>query len=190
MDDDAKALAKVGMEVALGPVVSIAEDVLGRLGGDWLHENRARNRAKLRAKTEQIFRKSKIEVGEPISPSILVPLLSEAQEESRDELIGIWARLLAAAADPKRAGLYRREFVDIVKRLEPLDIIVLPILANPSELRPSRLEFVATILGLPRDQIELSFRNLERLELISDFEASGWKPYLLPAGRQLLAIAS
>jgi len=45
------------------------------------------------------------------SISVLMPLLIAAADEERDELQEIWARLLAAAADPSRAGSFRNQFI-------------------------------------------------------------------------------
>jgi hypothetical protein len=56
--------------------------------------------------------------GEPTEPpslSLLLPILVAAAEESRDELQDLWARLLAAAADPSRARSFRIQFIETVK---------------------------------------------------------------------------
>jgi len=52
-----------------------------------------------------------------VSPSIAIPLFAAAQDESRDELRELFARLLAAAMDPKRKDLTRGSFTAIVKQL-------------------------------------------------------------------------
>jgi hypothetical protein len=120
--------------------------------------------------------------------SILVPLLDAARDESREELRDAWAALLAAAADPSRLTSFRREFIDIVRHLEPIDVRVLPMLNTGSRLAPSRKDNLASRLGIGQDQIELAFRNLEKREL-AHFLRDG-NPEMYPAvtalGRQLL----
>jgi hypothetical protein len=168
---DENDVVKVGMEVALRPVTEVAENVLGILGGDWLSEKRARNRARLHAETEKVLRKSGAEIDQDPSPNVVLPLLSAAQDDSREELIQIWAKLLATAMDPNRRSLYRREFVDIVKKLDPADALVL------QALPPSGDWFYASDfeVGLSEDQVLAAFNNLGRLELIiSGKSGSNW----------------
>jgi len=189
MEDDAKEVVKAGLEIVLRPVTEIAENVLGRLGGDWLSENRARNRARLKAETDEILRRRKVENAQEPPPSIVVPLLTHAQDEGREALVSLWAKLLAAAMDPALAGNYRREFVEIVQQLEPLDVLVLPQLAH-ADLSPSRREYLAKHLSVSADQVELSFRNLNRLEVT--FQMAGGNPKIYPIlttlGRELLVL--
>jgi len=152
---------------------------------------RARNRARLRSDTESILKARGAKMDTDPSPTIALPLLSAPQDESRDELIDLWAHLLACALDAARRKNYRRGFVGIAKALEPLDVLVLPILARPGEFAPSKLEFIANETGLSRDQVELSFRSLIRLELTWPTQAQiqnvRSQPFLTALGRQFLA---
>lgn len=186
---DQRDLAKIGMEVVLRPVTEIAENLLGLAGGDWISERRTRNRAKLKARTEEILKQRGVEEPEEPPPSVIVPLLSAAQEEDRDELLGLWASLLAAAVDPERRRYYRREFVDIVRRLEPLDAQVLQLIRDPAAMLPSREVAVAGRLNVSPAEVGLAFRNLKQLGLASEAvgpATPGALPYLMPLGRGLL----
>lgn len=189
---DEREIVKTGMEVVLRPVTEVAENVIGVLGGDWLSEKRRLNRERLRAKTDEVLKR--VGVTEPMepSPTVVLPLLREAQNESRDELLDIWAKLLAAAMDPKRSKTYRREFVDIVRQLEPLDVQVLPLLTDYASYEPSRQTCISNRLAVAEEQVLLSFRNLRRLELTEDLPgaALGVKPTATILGRQLLALVS
>jgi hypothetical protein len=189
---DEKEIAKIGMEVVLRPVTDVAENVIGVLGGDWLSEKRRLNREKLKAKTDEALKRA--DVKEPVepSPSVALPLLSEAQNESRDELLDIWAELLAAAMNPKRSNMYRREFVNIVQQLEPLDVQVLPLLVDGTLYDPSRQFHISHRLGVTEEQVLLSFRNLRRLDLTEDRPgaALGAKPTATVLGKQLLAVVN
>ncbi|HVW74477.1 MAG TPA: Abi-alpha family protein [Rhizomicrobium sp.] len=188
MDED--DFVKAGMEVVLRPVTEIAENALGLIGGDWLSEKRARNRAKLKAETEQILRNRGAKLDDDPSPSVIKPLLSAAQDESRDELTKLWAGLLATAMNPATKGFYRYEFVEITKHLNPIDAQVLELCELPSEFDPTKRDFIAHRLGVETDQIIVSFGNLAKLELI--FPAPGmiinWRnqPSVTPFGRQFL----
>jgi len=180
MDEIATEVVKTSVEVALRPVTEIAENVLGRLGGDWLAENRRRNREHLRRETDQILEGRGVSpIPEP-SPAVIVPLLSAAQDESREELLRLWAQLLAASVDPNRSSSYRREYVEIVQKLEPIDVRCLMLLwTTNGHMAPSKKDFIAQNLGVSPDEIEMSFRNLAKLELT--FTAAGGAPAAYPA---------
>ena len=188
---DEKELIKIGMEVALRPVTEVAENAIGVLGGDWLSEKRRFNREKLVAKTDAALRRAGVKEPVEPSPSIVLPLLSEAQEESRDELLEIWGRLLAAAMDPVRCNTYRREFVTIAKQLEPIDAAVLRLLDTGGPLAPDRATYVATTLGKPHDEVYLAFRNLARMDLVQMSGGVATQvPFVTLLGRQFLSIVA
>jgi hypothetical protein len=122
MDDD--DLLRTGMEVVLRPVTNLADAVLGVAGGDWLQEVRARNRARLQSKTEEILIERGVKKPKAPSPNVLIPLLSAAQDELRDELQEIWARLLASASDPRSDRSFFLRFIEISRTLDPVDATV------------------------------------------------------------------
>jgi hypothetical protein len=66
-------------------------------------------------------------VKERIEPSftVLMPLLEAAIDENRIELKNIWRRLLANAYDPARSTRVRVSFIEIAKRLDPYDAVIL-----------------------------------------------------------------
>jgi hypothetical protein len=66
-------------------------------------------------------------VSEPIepSPSIAVPLLEAAVDEDREVLKDLWTKLLANACDPKRHTRVRLSFINLLKKLDPLDAEIL-----------------------------------------------------------------
>lgn len=100
MDDDAKEILKMGVEVTPGPLADVFEDFLGVLGGDRLREFRRQQLLKLRRRTEEL----RAELGAQssntagASPGVVYPILIAAQDEGDDRLLEIWARLLLAAA--------------------------------------------------------------------------------------------
>jgi hypothetical protein len=176
------------MEVALRPLTEIAENALGLLGGDWLSEKRRQRREKLKQKTEKVLKERGAKMDTDPSPSIAVPLISAAQDEDRDVLADKWARLTATALDPATKAFYRREFVDIAKHLEPIDVLVLPLLTDNAEMRPSRREIVASRLGETTDRVQRAFQNLDRLGLVAEgrLPMVPGHPYVTTLGREFL----
>ena len=75
-----------------------------RLALDWLQR-----------RVEKILRGRDVRDGDtsPVAPALLIPLLDAAQNQTNDELKELWARLLANAMDPERAGDLR----EILSRL-------------------------------------------------------------------------
>lgn len=112
---------------AVGPALG---NVYGLLLGDRLEAWRERNKDKLGRATKRIFRERGIE--DPLAPpeSIAIPLFEAAQGDPREEMIDLWARLLANAMDPARSGDVRPEFVTTVQKLEPIDAAVLDIVSD------------------------------------------------------------
>jgi len=165
MDDS--ELVKAGMEVMLRPVTEITENALGLAGGDWLSEKRARNRAKLKAKTEEILKARGAELDTDPSPSVVMPLLSAAQDEGREELLALWAALLAAASDPARRSSYRREFVEIIRQLEPTDAAIFGRVGAGRRASSDSIEKFAAECGLSLDQLIISGDKLSELGLIN-----------------------
>ena len=165
MGDEGQELIKVGMEVALKPVTDIASDVLGIAGGAWLHEQHERIRRRLRDRTEEIFKERGVKEPQEPPPSVIVPLLTHAQNETREELLDLWAKLIAASMDPQRSHLYRREYVDIVKRLEPLDARALRRLPTMQGGGINQRDQMASEFKVNHGEVEVAFRNLVSLEL-------------------------
>lgn len=83
-----------------------------------------RLRDALRRRTEQILQERDVQQLVELSPNIAAALIAGAQEESREELAELWARLLANAMDPKLSSV-RHSFIEAVKEMDPTDALVL-----------------------------------------------------------------
>ncbi len=178
-NDEAKAVqevAKFGTKALdssdkLGAFLSqvfgtLPADVIGVIGGDWLRHVRIRNAAKLFQRTQEIIDQRGLSGKTiPLSPSIALPLLEAAQDETRDELREMWARLLANGMDPERRNTLRQSIIETVKAFDPLDAVILEKMISTSEngISVSIPLSVATELNLSKDEMELSFVNLEKL---------------------------
>ncbi|MEJ0010612.1 MAG: Abi-alpha family protein [Alphaproteobacteria bacterium] len=122
-----------------------------------------------------------------------IPLMRAAYDESRPELQEIWARLIAAAMDPQRAPRVRISFIETVKRMDPLDALVLQKLAQQQgNLSPNARDFLAAQLEETQEEIMLSAGNLV------DCKCIGWKHnavnspdfYISDYGRALIRACS
>lgn len=155
---------------ALGDV---PENLVGLLGGDWLRNRRLINLAKAAAKVREQLKAHGVEKPEPISLTLALPMIQAAADESREELQELWARLIAAAMDPKRASKVRRSYIATLKLLDPLDALMLQsIVRNVWQIGPrtgvsaANIDFdgVANSLWTTSGEVEVSLQNLVRCE--------------------------
>src|SRR5258706_6775926 len=158
-------LSKLG-DSATGKATSVAVAEVAGLFGDWVHRKREKYSGQVVDRARIIYQARNIALPSPdtdVPLSILEPLLEAAVRESRPELQDMWARLLAAAVDPKRAGQVRLEFIETVKHLESLDAAVLERLQTPMHYAPSAQDFMARALDASPDEIEVAFQSLHRI---------------------------
>lgn len=177
-----KAFSGMGafVEKALG---STPSDLIGYLGGDWLRFKRAENIAKMMNLAKDTLEKSSVIDQEPASLSVALPILRFAADESREEIQELWARLLAAAMDPTRAGSVRQSFTESISKMDPLDAIVL---LNHIAFKDVMWSVPAEKMGISRDQLEISISNLYRLKLLSNNSLLDIQ--LAPFGREFLRV--
>jgi len=147
---------------------TVPEDLVGYFGGDLLKVRRAENFARIVQQARERL-KARGSTIEPPSISILLPILVASADESRDELVDIWARLLAAAADPKRTKSFRIAFIDTAKKMDPLDAAALRC-ANATDggriTNETRIK-IASELKASRDETDVSIANLQKLGLVN-----------------------
>jgi Abortive infection alpha len=184
-----KTLQGVGgfMKDALG---TVPQDVVGLLGGDYLKVRRAENLSRMIQKAKKRLEDN--HVTEPDAPpSLAIPIMIAAADESRDELQDLWAELLAAAADPKRSRTFRLKFIEIAKRLDPLDPLVLNQLAVAQNVDPNQPKPISDALGLSNDEVAVSLANLEAVGLAARTDLGNASVAFVtmrptPLGRELL----
>jgi hypothetical protein len=181
------AVASTAQELAT-PVLA---DLVGLAGGDWLHQVRIRNVSRLEARTREILRQRGYEQQfAEISPAYLEPAVNAAANESSDELLDLWARLIAAAADPKRAKTARKSFVALLQQFDPVDALVFKALwdLGSTTCSDGRNQSIAQRHNLDTGVVAVSFENLFRLKCIRphfggpDMDND---PQLTPIGREL-----
>src|SRR5580704_10432619 len=130
IEEAAKALSRAidaavqGGQYVGGVLGDLPHDLVGIMG-DWVKHKRIRRYVGLMDDTARILRERGVENREEVSPSIAIPLVDAAINEDRDGLKQLWAKLLAAAMDPGRARLVTPSLIELLKRLDPLDALIL-----------------------------------------------------------------
>jgi Abortive infection alpha len=161
----------------LGKVVGgVPSDLVGLLGGDYLGQLRIRNLDKSIRKTKKIIEDRKAET-EPVSLALAVPILKATENESREELQDLWARLLANAMDKKRSATVRLEFIQIIQQLNPLDAMILDHLnkIDRSAVTNTR-DVLMALYQLPESRVVVSLQHLTNLSLIHRADQGGGVP--------------
>ena len=165
----------------------VPADLIGVVGGAWLRERHIRLRARLRRRTEEILRERDVQDVIELSPNVASTLIAGAQEESRDELMELWARLLANAVDQRLNGV-RQSFIDAVKAMDPPDAKTLNYLYRVKAARivfggggdsvQTTIEYISKQLGVRKDDVEVSLRHLETLRFLTTTpqELNVWFP--------------
>lgn len=145
---------------------TVPEDLVGYFGGDRLKVARAENIVRIVNRSKELNDKRGT-TPESVSISLGLPLLVAAADESRDELVDLWARLLAAAADPRRTKHFRIAFIEVAKQMDPLDALVLQRWQLQFQGREGNrvLGPLASTLHVGTDEIAVSIGNLLRLRL-------------------------
>jgi hypothetical protein len=146
---------------------TVPEDTVGLVLGDPLRFVRTVIAGQYDILLTKLFQRRNVTQTQPVSPSVAIPLLRAAYDEGRPELQELWAALIAAAMDPKRSGRVRLSFIDILKRFDPLDALVLKTRYQHSgNLQPNALIFISQILDQPRQEAEASIENLKELKCV------------------------
>ncbi len=195
----AKEIAKTG-ELAIesarqfvsywaGVFGTAPHDLFGLLLGDRLHHSRLRNLHKLEVETETFLKQHGVKQAQKVSEDIAVPIVEAARATDREELLELWARLLAAAMDPARSALITKRFIDVLKQIDPLDALVLKELSQSATLSPNTRDYCATKFKVSSDQVEVSLAHLDHLECVK--LTGGTAPtnaHLTAFGRTLMGV--
>ena len=111
-------------------VGDLPKDLVGLLAGDRVKVARAKRLAILLEGTKKHLQDRGVVEPEPPSLKLALPIFEAAADESNQELQDLWASLLAAAMDPKRRDWVRQSFIQIVKQMDPFDVLVLRAVAE------------------------------------------------------------
>jgi hypothetical protein len=151
----------------------VPTDLIGVLGGAWLHEHHKRLRDALRRRTEQILQERDVKEAVELSPNIAAALIAGAQEEGREELMELWARLLASAMNPATRNDVRHSFIEVLKVMDPTDALVLAELykrnlsavsrGGTSRPETTTIHNLAEAINRRSDDVETSVKHLSSL---------------------------
>jgi hypothetical protein len=76
-------------------------------------------------RVDEILKKRNSHKVKGVPPRLALEILDAAQDETRDEMKELWARLVANAMDESTRNSVRIEFVAVLKQLNPLDALIL-----------------------------------------------------------------
>jgi hypothetical protein len=149
-------------------------DAIGLVIGDPLHFVRTAIAAKYDEWLGRILRDRNV-TPEPVSPSLAIPLIRAAYDESRPELQELWVKLMAAAMDRSRSNRVRRSFVDTIQRLDPLDVMILrELFLVGMKNQPNLYDYLVRRVNADVRELEVSFQNLESLKCVRLIPTAGW----------------
>jgi hypothetical protein len=176
----------------LGRVLgTVPHDTVGLVLGDPLGFVRTAIAAQYDVLLTKIFERRRVTQTEPVSPSLAIPLLRAAYDESRPELQALWASLIASAMDPKMSGRVRLSFIDTLKRFDPLDAVVLKKrYEQTGELKPNPIAFIAGMIGEQPTEVQISVDNLKLLKCAASATTSVTEFYVTNYGAALLRACS
>jgi Abortive infection alpha len=168
----------------------LPKNLLGLLIGDRVKARRIERAAIVWKKTQERLEDMGVQEPEPPSLKFAIPILSAAADEENEGLQDIWARLLAAAMDPKRRDGMRQAFVESVKQMDPMDALVLEaIRKNGTHPWPSQngAQTITTSLSCSREEVVVSLEHLAKLDCIWFQDSTGAHvlPCLSPFGTLL-----
>ena len=152
---------------------STPEDLVGYYGGDRLRIRRAENIVKMMCEAQARLAVMGIEETKPATLSIALPILEGAADEDREELVDLWARLLASAMDATKNNV-RYSFISSIRKMDPLDAVIVRhiyeknilFIERPTEQKPSQqtsMEDISIAIGRRSDEVEVSVRHLRDL---------------------------
>lgn len=180
-DEEAKAIQETAKATGKGlDIVKAMGSVLEPFGGmlrDWGNSLRYANLCRLADKTKFLI-DSRIAEGKalPIPDGFVLPLLDAASLECEDEVLDLWAALIANAADPEKRFALKKVYIDVLRSLQAVDVLVLKVLTSdplpaPEEFKDAtyvNAEKLAELSGVALEDVTISLQTLARFALIID----------------------
>jgi hypothetical protein len=144
---------------------TLPQDIVGMLGGDYLKVRRAENLFRTMQKAKK--RLEDADVRQPDAPpSLALPIMIAAADETRDELQDVWAALLAAAADPNKNQSFRLKFIEVARNMDPLDTFILERLRVKNRIPGDDRGSAAMEMKISLDELDISIGNLRSAGMI------------------------
>jgi hypothetical protein len=186
---DVAGLAEKGGSWVSKVLGHLPGDVIGYYFGDGLHHKRLRRLVELEAETKAHHERWGCKgPKEDLSPSLGIPLLEAASDETREHLRELWSKLVAAAMHPERSKFVRASIVAAVKQMDPFDVLILEAIYSNGNAQwtPSGRDFLASRFQRSTDEVLVSFDNLERLGFIWFGSGPKINPIMMPPAKLLV----
>lgn len=144
-------------------------DIYNLVIGDRLAEQRNRNADSYARETKRIIEDRDIKEKRAVPEELAAPLFEAAIRDPREELQKLYAALTVNAIDPAFHDHVRPEFVETVKKWQPIDVRVMQFATNrgPSELQFTYEEMQAALVPERRNAVQVSLEHLKTLGCLS-----------------------
>jgi hypothetical protein len=188
----ANAVSKTVDAASAAIKAPVVQAMLGLAGGNLLIAWNERQRERIKRRTAELLQEEGVEQAGVLSPSLAIPLISAAENETRPELEEMWARLLATGMNPDRAAEVRIDFIDTLRQLDPLDAQLLRAIAGHDggpNLESMRRLYQTTLPGVDNDDLAISGQKLQRLGCLS-LSHGVYSAAITSYGRKLIAACS
>lgn len=173
-EETAKTLGK-GIDLINRAAPAIG-DAYGFLLGDRIKEQRVRNADKMARETKRILEARNLTETVALPEDLAAQLLEGAEREPREELLKLYAALAANAMDPNHDDV-RPEFVETVRKWQPIEIRVMKLAAErrrTTEPYFSASDVQQTASDLRVTAIQLSIDHLSDLKCIRNNQRNGY----------------
>ena len=167
VEEGAKTIGK-GFDLVNKASPAIA-DFYNFVVGDRLAEQRNRNADKYARETKRIIEERDIKEKRAVPEDLAAPLLEAAMRDPREELQKLYAALTVNAIDPAFHDHVRPEFVETVKKWQPIDICVMQFATNRGSSGPQFTyeEIQAALVSERRNAVQVSVEHLKTLGCLS-----------------------
>jgi hypothetical protein len=186
-EESAKAIGKVAdLLDKASPAIA---DIYNIIIGDRVGEYRKRNADKFARKTRRIIDERNLEDKREVPEDLAAPLLEAAIRDPREELQDLFAALAANAMDPAFHDHVRPEFVETVKKWQPIDVRVMRFATNrgPSKPQFSFGDIQAALAPERGNAIQVSLEHLIALRCLAGRDGSYQAP---PYGIEIMRAVS
>lgn len=189
-EESAKTIGK-GLDLIKQASPAIA-DFYNFIGGDRLAEQRIRNADKYKRETKRIIEARDMEEKQKraVPEELAAPLFEAAIRDPREELQKLYAALTVNAIDPEFHDHVRPEFVETVKKWQPIDIRVMQFAAGRASGSQAFTfpEIQAVLATERRNALAVSLEHLKTLGCL--ISPMGGSHLVSPYGAEIMRAVS
>jgi hypothetical protein len=166
-EETAKTIGK-GLDLVDKASPAIA-DIYNVLVGDRVSEYRKRNADKFARETQRIIDERNLKEKREVPEDLAAPLLEAALRDHRDALQKLYAALAVNAMDPAFHDDVRPEFVETVRKWQPLDVRVMQFATSRPDGKAhfGQGDVHSELAGVRQNAIAVSLEHLRALGCLS-----------------------